>query len=297
MYPIVLVHGIARFDIVAETVRKWNIPWLKDLERFQYFKGIASHLARNGFPGVLSPNLDFAAASQKRAQTLKTDIGDFLTKTGAEKVHLIAHSMGGLDARRMIVDLQMADKVASLTTIGTPHWGTPFADFAGEHGVDELVRNAMKFLKLDLTGHFDLKVDECRKFNKRVADDEAKNSVHYQTYSSEETGNRIFGLLIPSYIYIRDHGPDGKPVPNDGLVPVESQKWASEIEASDGTRKPVRQEEFPFPADHLNECGWWDWEERDGIFDTANPTKQKREYEDKVKAVYLKIAQDVQQYL
>ena len=42
-------------------------------------------------------------------------------------MHLIAHSMGGLDARHMIVREGMAERVASLTTVGTPHNGTPVA--------------------------------------------------------------------------------------------------------------------------------------------------------------------------
>jgi len=37
------------------------------------------------------------------------------------KVHLFAHSMGGLDARHMITHLGMANRVRTLTTIGTPH--------------------------------------------------------------------------------------------------------------------------------------------------------------------------------
>ena len=43
-------------------------------------------------------------------------------------VHLIGHSLGGLDSRFLISKLGMADRVLSLTTIGTPHHGTPLAD-------------------------------------------------------------------------------------------------------------------------------------------------------------------------
>ena len=37
--------------------------------------------------------------------------------------------MAGLDARYMISKLGMADKVATLVTIGTPHRGSYFADW------------------------------------------------------------------------------------------------------------------------------------------------------------------------
>ena len=40
------------------------------------------------------------------------------------KVNIIAHSLGGLDARQMLTHLGMGSRVASLTTVGTPHRGT-----------------------------------------------------------------------------------------------------------------------------------------------------------------------------
>ena len=47
----------------------------------------------------------------------------------SEPVNLIAHSMGGLDARYLISRLGMADQVRSLTTISTPHRGSFMADW------------------------------------------------------------------------------------------------------------------------------------------------------------------------
>src|SRR5207245_6473457 len=46
-----------------------------------------------------------------------------------EPVNLIAHSMGGLDARYMITHLGMAEHVRSLTTVSTPHRGTYLVDW------------------------------------------------------------------------------------------------------------------------------------------------------------------------
>jgi triacylglycerol lipase len=47
-----------------------------------------------------------------------------------EPVHLIGHSMGGLDARHLIADPAWKGRVLSLTTIATPHLGSGIADFA-----------------------------------------------------------------------------------------------------------------------------------------------------------------------
>jgi triacylglycerol lipase len=296
MFPIVLVHGIARFDFLAQIFRR--IPGV-ELDRFQYFNGIAPHLTANGFGPVFAPNLEFAASSGDRAATLKEAVEGYLRETGAEKVHIIGHSMGGLDARRMITHLGMAGRVASLTTIGTPHLGTVLADHIIENrGGDDLIGGLRAFLNLE--GANDLTVEACGEFDRETVEDEAKNSVFYQTYASHEDKDRVFGPLLLSHRFIRRHLPDGseapenEPVLNDGLVPFESQQWTSARLAADGTRKEVAQHVFPFPADHLNQTGWWDWEEREGLFQLANPIRQKREYEDKVKAVYLGIAQSVQ---
>lgn len=282
MHPIVLVHGIANPNSLGWFVRRWNIPLLGSFEAFQYFKGIAEHLARNGFGYILAPNIDFAAPSAERAETLKTAVEGHLQNTGAEKVHLIAHSMGGLDSRRMIVDLGMADKVASLTTIGTPHLGTVLADDVIDNkGGDELIRAARALVNFDLEGGRDLRRDTCAELNARLAGDEARNDVVYQTYSSqpaEDLPLLPFGL---TYKLIMDE-KDG---PSDGLVPVASQKWTTHIEG-DGTRKKVEQKDFPIDADHLNQMGWWKHNE------LLNP--RRRELEETVRNVYLEIARSVE---
>ena len=93
--------------------------------------------------------------------------------------------------------------------------------------------------------------------NEELADAEAKNSVFYQTYSSHPTEDMLIGPFLGTYKLIRDHRP-GEKVENDALVPVDSQKWAAQVAAPDGTKeKPIVQKEFPFRADHLNEIGWW----------------------------------------
>ena len=250
--PIVLAHGIARFDILLEVLKeKLNVPDAGD--QFQYFKGIKTVLEDDGFT-VFHPNQEFAGPVDTRAEQLKARINEAISITGVDRVHIIAHSMGGLDARHMIVDKGMSEKVASLTTIGTPHLGTILADsLLGARG--KFLQHLVKPL-LNIDGFIDLTITACEQFNKRAEDQEARNSVVYQTYSSSETVNLVFAPLIPSWILINHHEDE-----NDGLVAVRSQKWTKELAASDGTKKAVTQNEFPFPADHLNEVGWWDPEE------------------------------------
>lgn len=280
--PIVLAHGIARFDVLLEILKqKLKLPDTDVGERFHYFKGIKPHLEAQGFT-VFHPNQDFAGPVALRSEQLKQRVEEVLAQTGAAKVHIIAHSMGGLDARHMIVDLGMAEKVASLTTIGTPHRGTILADHVLSHGGVLLMDVLSRITNVD--GFVDLTIASCEQFNQRAEDSEARNEVVYQTYASAEDFRRVFAPLIPSWLFIREH--EGR---NDGLVPFASQQWRQELVASDGGRKQVVRKEFPVPADHLNQVGWWDPQE--AVFGFTSVLKQAANYEDKIKDVYLEIAE------
>ncbi|MFO0865908.1 MAG: hypothetical protein U0744_14870 [Gemmataceae bacterium] len=91
-----------------------------------YFPGIVDGLAKAG-NRVLIPALSPTGPIADRAMQLKR----FLLGSEVKgPYHIIAHSMGGLDSRYMITKLGMADQVISLTTLGTPHRGSPFADWA-----------------------------------------------------------------------------------------------------------------------------------------------------------------------
>jgi triacylglycerol lipase len=286
--PIILAHGIARFDILLEIQRqKFNLPNNPLDDEFQYFKGIRTHLEAHGFKTFHS-NTSWAGSLNLRATRLGNRINEVIRQTGAPKVHIIAHSMGGLDARQVIVDLNMADKVASLTTVGTPHLGTVLADHVLAHGGQLLMEILGKAVNIDLQGFRDLTVAACEQFNQRAEGVEAENKVFYQTYASFEDVKQVFTPLIPSWLFIREN--EGR---NDGLVSFNSQQWKPQLVAPDGTTKNIIQKEFPVPADYLNQIGWWDLEET--ILFGRNLLRQKKTYENKIKAIYLQIAKDVEQ--
>jgi len=287
MFPIILAHGIARFDILREKIdERLNLPPTRLDDELQYFRNVRTYLQANGFPHVFNTDVEFAGSVETRAAELKSEIDALVS--GDEKVHIIAHSMGGLDARLMIAEMGMAERVRSLTTIGTPHLGTVLADRVIGWGGSLWIDFLQKAVRLDLDGFRDLTVSACEAFNRRLADAEATNAVFYQTFSSFEEGNDMFLPLFPSWAFIR--AIEGR---NDGLVPVSSQKWTSELTASDGTRKPIAQLEFPFPADHLNQCGWWDLSEALNPLVHGTLAQQRIDYELRVKNVYLEIARNL----
>lgn len=289
-YPIVLAHGIARFDFLLNYFNRNLSMFGFDIavaaDGLHYFKGIARHLRNNGFD-VYHSSVSFAAGVEQRAADLTAEVNKALQLKGADKVHIIAHSMGGLDARRMIVRHSMADKVASLTTIGTPHLGTTLADYKLAHEGDEIIRLLENVL--DLKGFRDLTTTACLAFNREAESAEAANEVVYQTYAASEDRQLVFTPLQAAWRIINDR--EGA---NDGLVAVTSQHWTTQLTRADGSTKPVKQHSFPVPADHLNEIGWWDLSELrkldwlgGGAFHAA------AKYEAQIRNVYSEIARNL----
>ncbi len=111
-YPILLVHGLGIKDTFF--LKSWG-----RIDRILRIQGYTVYKSRIDAFGSVATN----------AEQLREEIETILAETGAEKVNLIAHSKGGLDAKYMIRELGMAPKVASLTTLCTPHRGSPIASF------------------------------------------------------------------------------------------------------------------------------------------------------------------------
>ncbi len=116
-YPIVLAHGFFGFDDFAGA------------GFISYFSGVVDHLNAHGEPLVFTPTVDPFNDSEYRGKQLLARVQEILKKTGARKVNIIGHSQGGLDAR--YVAHERPDLVASVTTIATPHRGTPISNFTG----------------------------------------------------------------------------------------------------------------------------------------------------------------------
>lgn len=289
-YPIILAHGIARFDFLlnyfSKTFDALGLSQITANDSLHYFKGVASHLRTHGFD-VYQSSVSFAGGVERRAQDLRNEVNKVLGLKTQEKVHIIAHSMGGLDARHMIVNHDMAGKVASLTTIGTPHLGTSFADWGLAHQGDEFIEIIGRII--DLGGFRDLAQGACSDFNEQAIEQEATNSVIYRAYAASQKQKLVFTPLQKSWDIINDNEGD-----NDGLVSVTSQLWKSELVTPQGTVKLIEQKRFPVGADHLNEVGWWDLNEmREFAWWKTSIVTAIRDYELGIKNVYLEIAKSL----
>ena len=110
-YPIVLIHGAGFRDL------KWPVYWGR----------IPAALEKRG-ARVFYGLQDCWASTETNAREIVRRIDDILAETGAQKVNLIAHSKGGLEARMAASSLGAADRIASVTTIATPHHGSKTID-------------------------------------------------------------------------------------------------------------------------------------------------------------------------
>jgi triacylglycerol lipase len=112
-HPIVLAHGFFGFEEFA------------GLDFATYFYQVKEELAAQG-EIVHTPAVDPFNDSTFRGAQLAEHVDAILAATGAEKVILVGHSQGGLDAR--VVAHDHPEKVAAVITVATPHGGSPVAD-------------------------------------------------------------------------------------------------------------------------------------------------------------------------
>jgi triacylglycerol lipase len=191
--------------------------------KFRYFRQIDRVLAERGHP-VIVTRVHPTAGIETRARQLKETILRQLDILGRrnEKVLVIGHSLGGLDARYMISRLGMEDRVSALLTVTTPHRGSPFADWCTR--VLEQRLGAFRLLRalgLDLQAASDLTTESCRRFNEVILD---SPSVRYFSVSAARPWHRVPAFALHSYKLIHDAEGD-----NDGLVSVKSSIWARHL--------------------------------------------------------------------
>src|ERR1700721_1964246 len=106
--------------------------------RQNYFRDVQARLEQAGHQ-VLPPLVPPLAKCEDRARVLADNIAG---KFPNDPVHIIAHSMGGLDSRVVIGGnlrgLGEPGRILSLTTLSTPHRGSPVADLVVGHGPDDV---------------------------------------------------------------------------------------------------------------------------------------------------------------
>jgi len=211
-YPIMLIHGTG----------------FRDGKYINYWGRIPAELKKRGAV-IFYGHQDSWGSIEHNAEVLKTNLRKFLSETNYEKVNIIAHSKGGLEARYMISSLGMAENVASLTTIATPHHGSETLDLLWK-----LSKPLFKFVAIFANLFYrilgDAKPDffttcnqfttiHMKSFNERNPD--APN-IYYQSYAGiMKNPFSCIIMFLPNFFVSLIEGE------NDGLVTPKSAEWTN----------------------------------------------------------------------
>ena len=235
---IVLVHGILGFRNLVELGPIGLIP---------YFRDVAVHFEAQGHR-VLTVELERTAGVARRAFQLGEQIAAALGEGGtldpAQTTHIIAHSMGGLDSRYLVSPANPVPNnlpIRSLTTIGTPHFGSPIADALDDphapQGLKDAIRVVLGKCGISLDGLCDLRTDRCKTFSETHPD---RPGVDYFCISGIGRPGKLKTWLIfmPLHEFLTSHTHEE----NDGLVTLNSSRWGTQL--------------GEWQADHLDEIGY-----------------------------------------
>ncbi|WVQ94713.1 hypothetical protein IAU59_001793 [Kwoniella sp. CBS 9459] len=211
--PVVFCHGLLGFDYLGPA----SLPPLQ----ISHWRGIREVLESNGAE-VLIARVPATSSIKDRAAILNEVISE---KYPGREVNLIGHSMGGLDCRYLISEIRpTAFRPISLTTISTPHRGSPFADYVIESviGRDRLpsLLSLVETLRLPNTGDGTafsaLGTHAMREFNAQILD---KEDVSYFSWGASIEPGLLDTFRWPHSVIMEKEGP------NDGLVSVHSAMW------------------------------------------------------------------------
>jgi triacylglycerol lipase len=215
---IVLAHGVLGFSAIG---------------KLEYFNGVKEHLEKHHGAHVLATGVPPVGSVEDRGKALVKQIVDEFDDR--ERVHILAHSMGGLDARWALKNVPgFVKRVKTLVAIGPPHRGSPVAD---------VIRDGHPALRGLLPFHL----------NQAALNDLTTDNVEAEDADDPE------GKLKYRYVVgdtTQPHGHCSKPfraiqeivglrTANDGVVTVAS-----------ATRGGTVAADLTWGVDHAGEIGW-----------------------------------------
>jgi len=226
-YPIVLAHGFAANPGMLGIIDYWY-----DVEEKLRAEGATVYTTKvNSMDSTVNKAIEF------RKQVLQ-----ILIISGAEKVNIIGHSHGGIYARYAISnlglggdsDLNIKSKVATLTSVDSPHRGSSGPDIVVElcngPAGEKILGDVLDLIYGNLLGDsnpnsaqncYDMQTDYMKNiFNKETLD---VPEVYYQSWTGRIkyiSVSNIWAALLWPAIAMREGA-------NDGAVSVYSAKWGN----------------------------------------------------------------------
>jgi triacylglycerol lipase len=229
-YPIILSHGLFGWGENSGGV----------ISIVNYWGGMDDYLRSQGAT-VYAPGKSAANSNELRAGQLKSLILNYAAATNySGKFHILGHSQGGLDSRYMVSNLGMVSRTSTLTTLNTPHYGSPIADIVKsvlpswiQPFVAGIVETLVKIVyggtnqQNALAALSSLTKEGLVSFNAATPN---RSGVKYYSYGSFITipdliQHPLMGIIHPACA--AGGLFQGQGVTNDGLVPLSSQRWGT----------------------------------------------------------------------
>jgi len=215
----VLVHGLFGFDEISVGSRT-----------HAYFRGVPEALAQDGQVVHVARVAPLSSVADRAGQLARC-----VRSLEARRVNVVAHSMGGLDARYAIARLGLGRRIAGLLTVGTPHRGTPLADLSADLAARLGIARALAAGGVSLGALADLTTASMEGFNREVADE--RGVAYLSAVGFVRRKRRANPLLVPSHLWLLRRSGE-----NDGVVPASSQRWGEVVAEVE--------------ADHWAQVGW-----------------------------------------
>jgi triacylglycerol esterase/lipase EstA (alpha/beta hydrolase family) len=196
--PVILIHGY------YEDKSVWK-DWQKLLQN-----------KTKTFAVTFNTTNDECGSAADHAKELVQIIKQVKMKTGQDKVNIVGHSKGGLDARVYLADNITRNDVANLIMIGTPNAGSPIADLVVQEPlpfIEKIFGKSFASYWLCMPALLDLQTNS--------ADNNAiqnPNTIYYTiagnwtpSFSSQSCSE--WPIDYPGWIYLGESA-------NDGAVPI-----------------------------------------------------------------------------
>lgn len=230
-YPILLLHGIALKDNTLG---------------FNYFGRVPANLRSRGAT-VFGGEQDAWGSTGSNADQIRkrilqiTDPASTSNPGGLNlgKVNIIGHSKGGLDTRQMLYTYpDMKNKIASVTTVATPHRGTALADWVFNGSLEPYIGFAAKVLSKvqgDVNPDFRAAAAPMRRAS-MVTTNNTWNSLNgytgilSQSYAAElknDTLKQLDVALLATGWVMGNIAPAPLEPNNDGAVPTSSAPFGT----------------------------------------------------------------------
>jgi triacylglycerol lipase len=125
--PVLLVHGF------GGTKSSWSL--------------LARTLSARGLTVNAITYTPVGTSVEQLADRLVTEVEKLLSQTGADKAHLVGHSLGGVVIAQAIASGRLNGRVDTVVTLGSPFGGSPWANLLPFGAITQALREGSPLLR------------------------------------------------------------------------------------------------------------------------------------------------------